>query len=234
MSVFSRLYQDSVSGKNRVTRSQIADYKTAEEETWKLRLAAECHLVDNVPSSARSTRNISVSSLSSRPLHRPRGSRPKTLPSPLIMSARRPVSVVMGTSGVEVTDYYYVTDSIEPPPYVAVKPRSPLRPTPIEVIEEEERGQIPRVPINKMKMEIQKNKSPQINWANSAESALDHTLVMANDNTKNRRVPPPKRIVIDQVKKLDLSKVPHAVPMISSTGSCWESSGFPNSLSQII
>jgi hypothetical protein len=211
--VFERLHWDSVTGKPGRSAQAIRSSREKEEQTWKLRLVAECRIV------ARSTTDsddspIRVSSLSSSSLHRRRR-------KPDSGFHRRSVSTLLSSDGsVQVTEHYLVKDSIEPPPYHVARVHTPRK---LTVKREQPKGTIDIEPLRK---QIEENRRKPIIW-DTQERVFSQRLVDVDENGDDEPTREP-RIMNDIHVPIDpKGAVPTA--LISATGHSWEDNGWPPS-----
>lgn len=243
--VFSRLYKDSTSGARFRQSIRSCQQKRNDSTNWDLKLAAECRLVDNQPSFKRANRPIQFNSLSTQNLSTLVKTKNSTPPSKkrLNQSQLRPISVIMSPDGtVERTEWYYITDSVEPPPFNGQKPNKAKLISPHQGIfpsarrdrdlPPDDNGIVPEDELEKVRRSIRKLQRKKIIWANSAESACDHKIPQS---LKVKEIKKEKQIeIVDPVTPLNIEKKPEAMPVVSYACRSWEHCGYPNSLSFLL
>ncbi|OHT07318.1 hypothetical protein TRFO_24588 [Tritrichomonas foetus] len=236
--VFFRLFEDSTTGLRARSSLRSSQQKKNDSQQWDLKLAAECRLVDSKPSFKLANHPVQRESLTTLNLNKQ--SKRKAMTAPITprlnQSQLRPISVVMSPDGsVERTEWYYITDSVEPPPYIGPKPKKAQLNTPNKGITEPipETTGVPDDEIIRVKRELRKIHRHKVVWANSSESAIDHKIPQSNKTKKVKKKD--KTIdIVDPVKPLNIKKKQSPSKVVSFACRSWEHNGYPNSLSFIL
>ena len=219
LDVFQRLHRLSVSAKTGRSAMAVEAARKSEEEKWKKRLVAECRIVTEDPheyaSGAVAVPCLNISSVQTKP-------RPQ---SALV----RKVSTVLSRDGsVSSTQYYIVTDSIEPPPYNVARVQTPRR---LQVTRSKREGVFET---HGMRKEIRNFKKRTLFYG-TLQRVIEERLPEpettsdANDDSDDSHV-----IQVDFNNPLSLDKEIFPRHMISHTGHQWDSSGYPTSVSYIL
>ena len=234
--VFDRLFADSTEGLKNRSNQRLAQQKENDSSQWDLILAAKCHLVDSKPGNFMN-KPVEKNSLMTTNLSKGRNRRSIPTTPRLNKSQLRPISVVMSPDGsVERTEWYYVTDSVEPTPYTGPKPKKTKFKSPSKGLSEAEEQSFKPVSdreIIRVKKELSRIRTKQIVWGNSAESACDHKLLQT---IRGKKVPKKKKEIeiVNLVKPLDMSKEQKPYNVVSFACRSWEHNGYPNSLSFLL
>jgi len=232
-SVFSRLFSESTTQKTERMRPKREKVIQEEEEKWKLKIAAECHLVDNTNKSEVQT--VTVPSLSTSSLRKKRPSTMTHIPkmSRLAEAKTKPVSVVMSEDGsVTATTTYIVTDSVEPPPYTALRPTKSQNRFYCPILNEEE--EVPKPQCGKIRAQLARTKSNPIKWGECTRESLNGAFPDPQSSKLTKRSQSSKSIMINMDEIVTLESIPNPIPMISTTGSCYDHYGYPTSTSSIL
>ena len=233
--VFSRLFRESTN-KSRTEKSRkLRDsIKSKENDEWKLRLAAECYLVDDnskVTKEQQTPREV-YSSLSAISLHHKRSSKKETPREvkTVLSQRRRPVSHIMDRRGdVTRTDNYIITDSIEPSPYTYIKPtrlvgnkyydhRSEPRTAPFRT--------------ERIQKELERSKIKKANWGQLDNLCTTKIEIVNAD--KMEKANNDQNIMVNMDDELSIYEIPKPTQLISNTGICYDNYGYPDSVSFIL
>jgi hypothetical protein len=231
--IFSRLFKESVDRKDERTQKMREAIKTEEDEKWKLKLAASCHLVDrNTNPTQKQQRREVMSSLSTISLHhkKPTQKTEKRKAQSILSQNRRSVSTIMDKQGsIKRTNNYIITDSVEPPPYRYLKP------TPNSSRRYYDKNETPRtkrVDTQGIKQQIEKNKLERLEWG-QLDSICTTKIDVDNADEMEREISD-DNIMVDINEELPLDVLPKATNLISKTGICFEMYGYPDALSFIL
>ena len=232
MTVFNRLFEESTKSKNKKSNYLLEEIKKEEENKWKLSLAAKCELVDS--NSNLKSEKIVISSLSSHGINKKRR-QSTNIDSKYILdhSQRRSVSVILSEDGkISSTNNYIVTDSIEPTPYSAFKVSKVSSRFFLKNIEDEEN--IPTPKTKKIRKELNRIKSMPIVWQSSTRESVSPMPLDPTEESKIKKHNLDNNIMINMNDNVTLESETNPVPMISTTGICYDNYGYPTSLSFIL
>lgn len=242
-SVFDRLFNYSVKD-NVEKKERVKVIRQSEDKNeWELRLAAGCYLVDNETTPRQSY--VSLKSLSSSTLHRKRSKKRNIIneninscnvsarqPEEILSARRRIVSHIMDKEGnITVNSNYVITDSVEPPPYHYLKPKSAMN---TRFYEKRDAAYFKGPEVEELKKEVSRSKKMKntVDWG-EVDEVVVKSMNIEEDHSK--RVNNPKNfIIVDANAEFDASKEQNITNMISLTGKSWDNSGYPNSLSFIL
>lgn len=239
--VFTRLFKDSTVGLRARSSLRSSQQKRNDSSQWDLKLAAECRLVDNQPSFQQANKPVQINSLTAHNLSQQSHlKKSKTAPSSprLNQSQLRPISFIMSQDGsVERTEWYYITDSVEPPPYKGQKPKKAQLISTHKGISQSSQNSINNSAVsdyelNYIKKQLRKIHRKKIIWAQSSVSACDHRMPQTSeeDNVKEDH----EIDIVDPITPLDIAKKPKAMKVVSYACRSWEHSGYPTSLSFLL
>lgn len=219
LDVFQRLHRLSISAKSGRTAKAVEAARKAEEEKWKKRLAAECRIVTQNPHEfVRGTVSVPCLLVSSA----------KTKQRPQSALVRKVSTVLSRDGSVSSTQYYIVTDSVEPPPYHAQTPR--------RLQSKQKRGN-ERDGVYEtqgMRREIQHFKKRTIAYG-SYPRVVEEKMVEAESGDDSQDGSEEGHVIqVDFNNPLRLDKEIEPTQMISSTGQQWENNGYPTSVSYIM
>ena len=252
-SVFHHLYQDSISKNANPSARRVEEFRRAQQESWQKKLAAQCHLSSESPirDGSNSSRRINISSLSTSKLHRKKNMSNISKSKPDFTNCtQKSVSIYLNSDGSLVhTDYYLITDSVEPPPYKCSRPNNKFPPnTPRRVKQRihQSRNSV-RVSENRRKVisqleeEVNLNKLPQEDIEESKMPLKDNLIeinpIVIADSIKGDKIKlnnGPK-IMLDVLEPFEITEKPKdQLNLISGTGGCYQMYDYPNSLSFIL
>lgn len=240
--VFTRLFKDSTVGMRARSSLRSSQQKRNDSSQWDLKLAAECRLVDNQPIFQHANKTVQINSLTTQNLSRNSNSKKKSKTAPssprLNQSQLRPISFIMSQDGsVERTEWYYITDSVEPPPYKGQKPKKAQLISTHQGISQSSQNSsknvaVPENELNYIKKELRKIQRKKIIWAQSTVTAYDHRMPQTGDE---KEINEDHEIdIVDPVTPLDIAKKPKAMKVVSYACRSWEHRGYPTSLSFLL
>lgn len=243
--VFSRLFKDSTVGLRARSSLRSSQQKRNDSSQWDLKLAAECRLVDNQPVFQHANKPIQLNSLTTQSLNKRSRKKSKTAPTTprLNQSQLRPISYVLSQDGsVERTEWYYITDSVEPPPYKGPKPKKAQLISTHQGISQTYGNKLKSqndrplgvsdYELDYIRKELRKIQRKKVIWAHTNSTACDHRMPQTeNEKPSNEE---PEIDMVDLVTPLDIAKKPKAMKVVSYACRSWEHSGYPTSLSFLL
>ena len=239
--VFTRLFKDSTIGLRARSSLRSSQQKRNDSSQWDLKLAAECRLVDNQPNFQHANKPVQINSLTTQSLsQRPHSKKSKTAPSSprLNRSQLRPISFIMSQDGsVERTEWYYITDSVEPPPYKGPKPKKAQLISTHQGISQSSQNSnktsaVSDYELDYIKKELRKIHRKKVIWAQSSVSACDHRMPQSTEESPIKE--DHEIDIVDPVTPIDIAKKPKAMRVVSYACRSCEHRGYPTSLSFLL
>ena len=219
LDVFERLHRHSISSKTGRAAVVVESAKRMEEEKWKKMLIAACRIVTQDPAEFSHER-ASVPCLSISSLKRKR--RPQS-------AVVKKVSTVMSSDGsVSSTQYYLVTDSVEPPPYRVARVQPPGR-----LKSARQKKPEGLIATSGMRKEIRNFKRRTVSYGALHRVVEEKMLEVETDDEQDSHEEP-RVIQVDFNNPLSMDRKIEPMQMISHTGQHWENNGYPSSVSYIL